>query len=182
MFTRPLRLKARPPRWTNTAQKYRSGFHNNTTWSRQMLHCTYLLSKLSLVWKSALSQFSSRIFLDARQTPGITNWGGKKRRSEKGIWWSMVTKHGWQIFFCLSVSPTLLSSPDRVGPNSRWCRREARTWDLQIFGSLTSAQDKHGGATNPKFEKVSVVFDHHIFVTIVDYCRVLYMLYINFKL
>lgn len=55
----------------------------------------------------------------------------------------MVTNHGRQIISCLPVSPALLSSPDRVGPNSRWCRREARTWDLQISVSLTSVPDRH---------------------------------------
>lgn len=111
MFTRPLRLKAGPPRWTNTAKKYISGFHNNMTWSRQMSHCIYLLSKLSLVLKSALSQFSSWIFLDARWTTKITNSGIRGKTWRKGN----LMKHGdkpWVtdllLLFCLS-HPLLLS-------------------------------------------------------------------------
>lgn len=129
-----LSQRARQPRCTNTAKKL-SGFHDNT-W--------HTLSKLSFVLKSALSQIRSWNFFDAQRTPGITNCvcvcGGCR---EKGIWWSMVTNHGRQIISCFPVSSALLSSPDRVGPNSRWCRREARTWDLQISVSLTSVPDRH---------------------------------------
>lgn len=74
-----------------------------------------------------------------------------RRRKSKIIKWSMLTNYGWQIISCLSVSPTLLSFPDRVGPNSRWCRREAWTWDIQISGSLTSTPGKQGGAINARF-------------------------------
>lgn len=110
LFTQPLKLKDRQPRWTNTGQNI-SGFHNNTSRLRQTPHCTYLLSKLCFVLKSVHSQFSSWIFLNAQLAPGIMNWARKKRGRVKRIWWNMMTNHGWQIISSLSClsHPPLLS-------------------------------------------------------------------------
>lgn len=49
------------------------------------------------------------------------------------------------------LPPALPSFPGRVGPNSRWCRGEAWTWDIQISGSLTSTPGKQEGAINARF-------------------------------
>lgn len=97
-----------------------------------------------------------------------------QRRKSKIIKWSMLTNYRWQMISCLSVSPTLLSFPDRVGPNSRWCRREAWTWDIQISGSLTSTPGKQGGAINARFICKCIFFNHQILFTV---WRFMYFMY-----
>lgn len=73
-------------------------------------------------------------------------------------------KHGdkpWMtdhlLALCL-IRPPLLSRQG-LGQTAGGAEEKPRTWDLQTSGSLTSALDKHGGATNPKFQKVRTAFE-----------------------
>lgn len=63
------------------------------------------------------------------------------------------------LFAFLSLPP---ASPLQtgLGQTAGGAEEKPRTWDLQISGSQTYAPDKHGGATNPTFQKVSAaLFD-----------------------
>lgn len=77
----------------------------------------------------------------------VNTWN-HKRRQRGGILMEHSDKPRVTdcLFLGLLVLPPLpfplLAPPDRVGPNSRWCRRGARTWDLEISVPLTSALDK----------------------------------------
>lgn len=86
-----------------------------------------------------------------------------EKREFDGAQWQTEGDRSSLPCFAGSPAPPLpvFTPPDRVGPNSRWCRRGARTWDSDISVPLTSALDKRRLQTsNLRKQKVSVaVFD-----------------------